>query len=172
MPTICDRRARHMPTICDRRARHIRGPAVATALTTLLAATTFATVAFAAHPVKGGTYSGSLLPATKLVTVSFKVSKSGTRVTALLLSNVPLYCSGGGPAIPVKFHAATVSKSGAFSSTATVVIMVGPLKGQVGEKLTITGKFSKAGEHGTVKTRYVKAPSCGGESSYSTTVSG
>ncbi len=164
-----------MPRIYQSRARYgvtSKGPAVATALIALLAAAAFATAARASAPVKGGTYSGSLLPATKNVTVSFKVSASGKNVTALVLSNLPLYCQGGGAVIPIKFRAAKISKSGTFKSTARQLLTIGPFKGQLGETLSITGKFSKAGEHGTVKTTYLKAPSCSGQSSYSTTVSG
>lgn len=119
--------------------------------------------------VKGGTYTGALLPSSTGIEVSFKVSSNGKKVTSLRTSNVPIYCSGGGPPIPIHFKDASISAKGAFASSGQSIIKVGPFKGRVGEKLKITGKFLKgAGEQGTLTTTYPKAPACGGKSSYST----
>ena len=102
-------------------------------------------VALAANQVKGASYSGQLAAPRTSYLVSFKVSASGKQVTALKVSNAPFYCSGGGRAIPVSFASATISKAGTFTSTGKYVIVEGPLKGQVGTKLKLTGKFGKHG---------------------------
>src|ERR1700691_5785928 len=62
----------------------------------LASALVLASVVFAATAVKGGSYTGSLVPSRDGVLVSFKVSASGKQVTSLSTSNTPLYCSGGG----------------------------------------------------------------------------
>jgi hypothetical protein len=145
-------------------ARGNRAVAAAVALTALAGSG----VALAANQVKGASYEGEV--AQKHVTVSFKVSHSGKQVTALTISNTPLYCSGGGRPIPIHFAPAAISKSGTFTSTGKYVIIEGPLKGQLGTKLKITGKFLAGGrESGVLTTTYVKTPSCSGKSSYGTT---
>jgi hypothetical protein len=128
-------------------------------------------VAFAAKPnqVKGGSYSGTLLPATRGIDVSLEVSSNGKQVTSLQISNIPAYCSSGGPPIPTKFKKASISSKGTFTSKAEYVIKAGPLEGQVGETLKITGKFLEGRrEQGTLTTTYPKAKSCSGKSSYTT----
>lgn len=126
-------------------------------------------VALAANQVKGASYSGALASPRSSYLVSFKVSASGKQVTALKISNTPFYCSGGGRPVPVSFASATISKAGTFTSTGKYVIVEGPLKGQVGTKLEITGRFGKHGsEQGTLVSTYPKTPSCNGKSSYTT----
>jgi hypothetical protein len=127
-------------------------------------------VALAAAPVKGALYSGHLAAPRAFVLVKFKFSASGKKVTGLTLSNLPLYCQGGGPAIKINFKSATISKAGTFKSSGRQIISIGPFKGQVGATLSITGTF-RAGrkESGKVKTTYARAPSCSGSSAYSTT---
>jgi hypothetical protein len=142
---------------------------VSTALAVALALAAAAAVAIAANQVKGGSYTGSLLPATRAISVSFKVSSTGKQVSSLRISNIPIYCSGGGPPIPIRFKNAAISAQGTFTSSAQYVIKVGPLKGKVGEKLKITGKFLKGKrEQGTLTTSYPKAHACGGSSPYKT----
>lgn len=142
---------------------------VSTVVCALALVLALATAAFAATVVKGGSYSGSLTPARDGVVVSFKVSANGKKVTGLSTSNIPLYCSGGGPPIPIHFNSAPVSGKGTFTSTGIYHILEGPKKGQVGAKLKITGKFLKGGkEQGTLATDYVGFASCSGKSSYST----
>lgn len=142
---------------------------VSTAVCALTLALVLASVAFAANAVKGGSYSGSLIPARDGVVVSFKVSANGKKVTGLSSSNLPLYCSGGGPPIPIHFKSAAISGKGTFSSTGIYHILEGPKKGQVGANLKITGKFLKGGkEQGTLATNYVGFANCSGKSSYST----
>jgi hypothetical protein len=125
--------------------------------------------ALASPQIKGASYSGSLVSPRTGYKVSFRVSASGRKVTRLRISNLPFFCPGGGAPIPVDFAAATISK-GRFESKGTYVILEGPLKGQVGTKLTITGKFAKGGaEHGTVSVKYPKTAACNGSATYSTT---
>ncbi len=126
-------------------------------------------VALAASQIKGASYSGSLAAPRSSYAVSFKVSASGKRVTGLRISSTPFYCQGGGRPTPVSFAGATISKAGTFTSTGRYVIKEGPLKGQAGTKLKITGKFAKGGsERGTVTSTYPKTASCDGKSSYTT----
>ena len=142
---------------------------LSTALLALLVVGLVTGVALAANQVKGASYKGALTPPRDGVSVSFKVSGSGARVTSLALTNVPLYCEGGGPPIPVRFKDAVISAKGTFTSKAQVMIKVGPLKGQVGERLTIAGKFLKGrSEQGKLTTTYPHAQQCSGSSSYST----
>jgi hypothetical protein len=126
-------------------------------------------VALAANPVKGATYSGALAPPRSSYKVSFEVSGTGGQITRLIISNLPLYCSGGGEAIPVKFADAPISKSGTFTSTGKYVTLEGPLKGQLATKLKINGTFGKGGsEQGTVTSTWVKVHGCSGQSTYTT----
>jgi hypothetical protein len=134
-----------------------------------LAALLAAGAALAASPIEGGSYAGSLIPPRDGVTVSFKVSANGKRVTGLSTSNIPLYCSGGGEPIPIHFKNATISSKGTFSSTGRYLILEGPKKGQVGANLKISGKFLKGRkERGTLTTSYVGFSNCSGISAYST----
>lgn len=142
---------------------------VLTASAVLLALLVVVSGALAAGQVKGGSYAGSLIPSRDGVLVSFKVSSSGKQVSALTITNIPLYCSGGGKPIPVHFKNAPISSKGTFSSTGKYVIAEGPKKGQIGTKLKIAGKFLKGGkEQGTLTTTYVGFANCSGKSSYST----
>ena len=89
-----------------------------------------------------------------------------TRKTTL--SNVPLYCSGGGPPIPFTFKGTSISKGGAFKVRGVNRIKIGPLKGQIGEKLTLTGRFTGHGRvSGKLATVYPRAKTCGGTSRFS-----
>jgi hypothetical protein len=150
---------------------HVRGRR---AHRTLLAAVAVgvlvcASAALAATTVKGGSYSGQLAAPRSAYLVSFRVSANGKQVTGLKISNTPFHCPGGGRAIPVHFANATISKAGTFASTGKYVIVEGPLKGQVGTKLKITGKFAAGGaEQGTVTSTFVKTAKCSGKSSYTT----
>jgi hypothetical protein len=119
--------------------------------------------------VKSGPYTGTLAPTRPEISVSFKVSPNGKRITGLTISDTPFYCQGGGRAIPERFANASISKSGSFTSTGKFVIKEGPFKGQLSTKLKITGKFGPGGiEHGTVTSTWTKSPECTGKSSYTT----
>jgi hypothetical protein len=127
----------------------------------------FAGAALAANQVKGAKYSGQLAAPRASYLVSFRVSTNGKQVTGLKISNTPFYCSGGGRPVPVSFAKATISPHGTFTSTGRYVIVEGPLKGQVGTRLKITGKFGKGGkEQGVITSTYPKTPTCNGKSTY------
>lgn len=143
--------------------------ALSIALAVCVALAVVSAVALAAKPnqVKGGTYIGTLQPSTRGIGVSFKVSSNGKKVTLLSITNIPIYCSGGGPPIPIRFKDAAISAKGTFTSKANYVIKVGPLKGHVGEKLKIAGTFRKGrSEQGTLTTTYPEAHQCSGSSPY------
>lgn len=142
-------------------------------LVTALLATSATGAALAAKSkspvVKGGSYTGTLAAPRTSYTVSFKVSANGRQVTGLKTNNLPAYCSSGGPAVPIKFKNATVSKSGTFTSTGVQIISVGPKKGQKGATLKITGRFTSGGtESGTLTSIFPASSSCNGSSGYST----
>jgi hypothetical protein len=134
----------------------------------LLAALLATPAAIAAAPKKGGSYRGTLAAPRTSIAVTFKVSASGRKVSALKISNMPLYCSGGGPAVPITFKPASIAK-GKFKSTAKQTISAGPSKGQTGATLSITGKFASHGKQsGKLTIKYPNAPACGGTSTYTT----
>jgi hypothetical protein len=134
-----------------------------------LAALAFAVVALGASPVSGGSYKGTIRTQNGKITLSFKVSSNGTRVTGMKLTNVPLYCHSTGPAIPIKFPVAAISSSGSFRDTAQNVPTSGPYKGQVATELKITGQFvSGGGEKGTLQSIWQVAVACSGKSNYTT----
>ncbi|MGH2869377.1 MAG: hypothetical protein ACRDNK_17670 [Solirubrobacteraceae bacterium] len=145
---------------------HHRAAAQLVALGGLLLALTLVATALAAGSFKSGTYKGTLAAPRTGYTVSLKLS--GTKLRPIKLNNIPFYCSGGGPPIPFTFPSTKISSAGAFTVSANNKIRVGPLKGQIGEKLTISGKFTKAGKvRGKLKTVYPKAKQCTGTSSFS-----
>jgi hypothetical protein len=119
--------------------------------------------ALAAQP---GTYTGTLAPPRSIISVSLTVHAG--RLSKTTLSNLPLYCSGGGPPIPFTFKGTSISKSGAFKVRGVNRIKIGPLKGQIGEKLTLTGRFTGHGRvSGKLATVYPRAKTCGGTSRFS-----
>ena len=71
--------------------------------------------------------------------------------------------------MPITFTAAKISKAGTFTSTGVQHISTGPLKGQLGARLSITGTFGAGGsEHGAVTVKFPTAKSCDGTTTYST----
>ncbi|HEY7933267.1 MAG TPA: hypothetical protein VID48_05520 [Solirubrobacteraceae bacterium] len=134
----------------------------------LLTLALFTSVALGTLHIKSGSYSGTLAAPRSTYVVKFKVSANAKKITGLQINSTPFYCQGGGPPTPVSFPSAKISKAGTFTSSGKYVIKVGPLKGQVGTKLEITGKFANGAEHGTLSAIYPKTPACTGKSSYST----
>jgi hypothetical protein len=115
---------------------------------------------------KSGTYKGTLAAPRNSITLTLKLT--GKKVSGLTISNIPLFCSGGGPAIPIRFSKATITTAGKFTSTGKYVIKVGPFTGQVGERLTIKGRFAPKGKlTGTVKVVFTNAPHCNGTTTFS-----
>jgi hypothetical protein len=141
--------------------RSRRWPAAAAAVALVLAVT--ASALAAAPP--SGTYRGTLAPPRTDIKVSMKLA--GTHLTQIKISDVPLYCSGGGKPIPTSFPSTHLSATHAFTAHTTNRIKVGPLKGQVGERLTMSGRFTHGKVSGTLKTVWPLAKSCGGRSAFS-----
>ena len=134
----------------------------------VLVALLTASVALAAAPKKGASYRGTLAAPRTGFVITFKVSADGKKVTALKINNLPAFCSSGGPPVPLSFRNATIG-AGKFKSTATQHISTGPLKGQIGAKLTITGAFANGGkERGKLSVKFGRAPACNGSSTYTT----
>lgn len=138
-------------------------------ITALLVAVFVTPAALAVAPKKGRTYRGALAAPRNTIVVSFKVSASGSKVTGLRISTLPLYCSGGGPAVPISLKPTVITAKGTFKSTGTQTISSGPFKGQIGARLSITGTFIAGGkERGKLSVAYTKAPTCSGSSAYKT----
>jgi hypothetical protein len=113
---------------------------------TLIVALAATGVAFAAKPVKGATYTGTIQ---RYVTfpISFKVSKNGKKVSHFkLVGGYPLYCQGGGFPNLTGAGSGSVSKKGKFTAKLPVTEKVIKPLGRAGFVI-ITGKF---GAHGTV----------------------
>ncbi len=133
-------------------------------------ATAAAAAAPAGSPVKGATYSGrvkvGLQPIANGFPISFKVNRTGTKVSRFAYDNsLPLFCQGGGGPTKVTFSAATV-RSGRFTSRITErTVPAGVLIATA----TLTGTFkAKRKESGKLAVRYSKAPSCNGTTTYQT----
>jgi hypothetical protein len=134
---------------------------MALALAAILA---IAGIAHAVAPVKGAKYSGHVNVSASL-TVSFKVSRSGTKVTSLKVTpSLPNRCGFGGPpptetSKPARIkHAKFTAKITEKASSGTVIATA-----------KVTGKFlAKGREKGTVKTTLPNAESCNGSFAYST----
>src|ERR1700728_138346 len=86
----------------------------------LLAATA---LAGSAVKVKSGTYKGTL--GSRSITITLTVG--GGKLKSASLSDVPVFCSSGGPPVLIKFGSAKIGKTGAFSDRTQRKISVGPL---------------------------------------------
>lgn len=148
--------------------RHSPRAAVSCGILVLIAALAVgAGSAGAAHPAKGKTYSGSIksLPGGNVTfTISFQVSKNGTKVHDFSLpSGYPVYCEGGGFG-EVQDATAKISSKGTF--TAKLPIYFAPTHDHEGF-VKITGKFGKKGhESGKVITEFSTSDTCNGTSKY------
>ena len=150
---------KHLYPAPPRRRRASLGPMTAAAALTLAA------TALAAGP-KAGTYTGHLsAPRTAYV---LHLTLTGTRLSPVTITSTPFYCSGGGPPTPVRFSPGTVIRSGSFTLHGVFRILVGPLKGKVGARLTLSGRFTSHGTvNGRLRTAYPNPGSCSGRSAFS-----
>jgi hypothetical protein len=138
---------------------------------TVIAALAAASVAIAAKPVKGATYSGKIRDSRNSIDtfpISFKVSKSGKQVSGFkLTADYPSYCQGGGfPTLGTK-GSGKVSKQGAFTAKLPL-LAIGTNKAD--GFLVVTGKFGKRGSvSGKVRTDIAGkfGHECNGTSSFS-----
>ena len=130
--------------------------AVLLVVVALLAA---ATDAFAGKPVKGATYNGTVKQ--NAISLLFKVSASGRRVTKLTLSNLPLFCQGGGAPSKISFDSARIRR-GRFHTSATQTF-----HGSVAATAKLAGKFTaNGGAKGSLNVTYPKAHSCSGSTTF------
>jgi hypothetical protein len=123
-------------------------------------------IALAAGPVKGAKYSGRV-SATASLKVSFKVSRSGKKITALKVSpSLPSSCGFGGPP-PTQTSKPAKIEHGKFTAKITEKASNGNLI----ETAKVTGKFlTKGKEKGNIEADLPNAKSCSGTFSYSTRV--
>ena len=98
-------------------------------------------VASSTVKVKAGTYKGSL--GQDSITISLTVA--GGKLKKASLSDIPLFCASGGPPVVVKFGSAEIARTGAFTDNGKRNVSVGPYKGKLGEKLTLSGRFTSRG---------------------------
>ena len=158
--------------MADANATRLRGSlaVVAACLPVLCAA-----AALAAAPVKGSSYRGTLTGSRSAITVSFRVAHSGTSISQVDVSALPLYCSGKPPPTArISFSGAPISAHGTFTATGADKIGVGPLKGSVIAKLKLTGSFAAdRSESGVLTTTLAGGSSarCSGHSNYRTKAS-
>ncbi|MGO9902355.1 MAG: hypothetical protein ACLP0J_22305 [Solirubrobacteraceae bacterium] len=90
------------------------------------------------------------------------------RLTKANLSNFPIYCSGGGPPIPIAFAGAKIAKTGKFTTKSEYEIKLGPLKGKIGDRFVLSGVFTSRGTvSGKLETANLDVPACGGTSAFS-----
>jgi hypothetical protein len=123
-------------------------------------------IAVAAGPVKGASYSGRV-NVTASLTVSFKVSRSCKKITALKVSpSLPNSCGYGGP-LPTQTSRSAKIEHGKFTAKITDTAS----NGTVITTAKVTGKFfAKGKEKGNIKASLPNAKSCNGSFSYSTKV--
>ena len=117
---------------------------------------------------RSGTYAGTLAAPRTEYSVTLTVAHG--KLTKATLSNIPLYCSSGGPATPVRFAGSAIAPAtGAFSTTGDYVVKVGPYKGKVGETLKLSGRFTSKGTvSGVLATAFVlNGPKCTGKAEFS-----
>jgi hypothetical protein len=158
--------------MADANATRLRGSLaiVAACLPVLCAA-----AAIAAAPVKGGSYRGTLTGSRSAIRVSFRVANSGTSISQVNVSALPLYCSGKPPPTArISFSGAPISAHGTFTAAGTDKIGVGPLKGSAIATLKLTGTFAaNHTESGVLTTTLAGGSSahCSGHSNYRTKAS-
>jgi hypothetical protein len=138
------------------------GKLIGLAAVALAAILATVSIALAAGPVKGARYSGPV-NGTASLTVSFKVSRSGRRVSSLKVSpSLPNRCGFGGPPPP---QTSKPAKIGHGKFTAKITEKAG--NGTVIATAQVTGKFlAKGKEKGGITVNLPNAKSCSGSFSY------
>ncbi len=118
-------------------------------------------VALAAAPKKGATYTGKTSHESQPITL--KVSRTGKTVT-VSEAFAPLYCEGGGAGEKQIAKAATISRSGAFSTVITYEFVQ---EHKVTSKLYVKGTFNGKKVKGTARSEFLLAHQCDGSTSFS-----
>jgi hypothetical protein len=121
------------------------------------------------HPVKGATYSGTLVRAG---TIALKVAGNG-KTAKVSLARVPAFCQGGSGPVTQKSKPAAIAKSGSLTAT---IAYTGVGQHKPFAHVTVKGSFltfagSKPVFDGTVKSTFVSAGSkdCDGQESFEAT---
>ncbi len=138
---------------------------VALAVVAILTIVGSALAATAAKAEKGKTYRGTIKRYG--TPISFRVSKTGKRVSNFKIKFAPfIFCQGGGETI--RSGSASVSGNGTFAAKLPIYTLTGTTDGH----MTVTGKFAKEGKESgkvTVAMNVVlPGSSCNGSSAYST----
>ena len=138
---------------------------LASRLLLLAAVLTLGTASVALALLTSGTYTGNLTGRNSRIALTFKYAH--TKVTAFSIDGLPFYCQGGSAPETIKFANAKVSRTGTFSSTASVRYATGPDQGQVDQKFSIKGRIKSGGKaSGTIKTTFVFNAPCSGSESW------
>jgi hypothetical protein len=130
---------------------------------TMLALLACATIAFAAGPLKGRTYTGTL--AQGHVRIVLKVSGSG-RSVLVSAPYAPLFCEPGGAGERVIARPVPIAANGRFSGTISYELR--PTHAIL-SRLIFSGRFSGAKVTGTGRSEFLLAAikHCGGTTSFS-----
>lgn len=102
-----------------------------------------ASLALAANPLGGATYSGRWGPQSFHATVKFKTSRNGKRVSGFKIAVGPLGCQGAPPT--VKSGGSAAVKKGKFRVSLTLYFPPTKPSRHVG-KLVVTGAFAGHGK--------------------------
>lgn len=130
----------------------------------LLLALVLASAALAAA-FKSGTYKATIPSIARPIAFSLKLS--GTRVGPVKISDIPIYCVGGGAPIPRTFPTVRLSATGTFTTRTTFKPTFGPFKGKVTSRLTITGRFTTSGRmSGKITVVNLTLAKCGGSTAF------
>ena len=126
----------------------------------LLVPAAAATVALASGPLKGATYTGTIVHGKAAITL--KVAKNGKSVTVNVLS-APLYCQGGGAPERQLTKGAPISKSGSFKGA--IAYEFAPTH-KITARLYFSGKFSGRTVKGSARSEFTLAHGCNGSTSF------
>jgi hypothetical protein len=130
-------------------SRTLRTLGLAAVAVFLAAAAFAATVAFAAGPKKGATYTGALAQGDELVTL--KVAPNGKAVS-FSAAYPPLYCQGGGGPTRQVTKPAQIANNGSFSGSIAYEFTI---THKITSKLLFKGKFvNKKVVTGTARSEF------------------
>jgi hypothetical protein len=128
-------------------------------LTALILVLALAATALAAQPTKGRSYAGQT--AHEKDAVILTVSKSGKTLIATV-PIAPLYCQGGGGPTKQVTKAVPISSNGSFSGTIHY-----QSQGKTAYEVLFAGQFTSASmARGTVRSKFLHAPSCSGSTTF------
>ncbi len=148
-------------------AKQLRTPLARVSAIASVGALASASIALAAQPLKGATYSGAFKGRVS-DSVSFKVSANGKKVSGFSIPNSPAGCQGGAFG-SASGGSGSISKQGTFKVTLSIVFAPAH---RTNGKVVVSGKFGKKGaESGKVSSVYTNKlfpASCNFSIAYST----